>query len=84
MGSKIILTSRDKKLLIERAYNIYEIDALGFGEVLKLFYQNVFSTDSSYKIEDYINLSKRIVDYAGDNPLAFLIFTLVPENGKVH
>ena len=71
IGSRIILTSRDRKLLMTRAHEIYEVEALDFEEARKLFYGKAFEGDSP--MSNFVELSSRVVNYAQGNPLALKV-----------
>ncbi|XP_062020210.1 disease resistance protein RPP2B-like isoform X2 [Rosa rugosa] len=63
-GSRIIITTRDRCLLKD---HIYKMSELSVAEARLLFQSITFKDDSS--IKDYSTLSKKVVDYAGCNPL---------------
>ncbi|CAI8597809.1 unnamed protein product [Vicia faba] len=71
-GSRIIITTRDKHLLISHAvlFEMYESNILNKSESLQLFCEKAFKKDKPE--EDYFELSKTksVVDYAGGLPLA--------------
>ena len=74
IGSRIILTSRDKKLLMARADEIYEVEALDFDEARKLLHSKAFGEDSThFKSESVEMYSTRMVNYAQGNPLALRV-----------
>ncbi|PON38145.1 TIR-NBS-LRR-like protein [Trema orientale] len=68
VGTRIIVTSRDKKLLMTRAEEIYEVEALNFNEALKLFCWKAFGGEAP--ITNFVQLSGKVVHYAQGNPLA--------------
>ncbi|XP_060173908.1 disease resistance protein Roq1-like [Lycium barbarum] len=71
-GSKIILTARDKQLLISHVGdNMYEVQLLSENEALELFSRHAFREKSPLK--DFMELSKQVVEYAGGLPLALKI-----------
>ncbi|XP_024030737.1 TMV resistance protein N [Morus notabilis] len=72
LGSRIIVTSRDKKLLTSRADEIYEVDALDSIEARRLFYLKAFRRVSAIST-DYTDLAERVLDYAKGNPLALKV-----------
>ncbi|KAM5574594.1 disease resistance protein RUN1 [Rosa sericea] len=68
-GSRIIITSRDEQLL--RTYgveSIYKVKALNDGEALQLFSWKAFRKDKVG--EDFLELSKSVLEYANGLPLA--------------
>ncbi|KAI5406819.1 hypothetical protein KIW84_053187, partial [Lathyrus oleraceus] len=69
-GSRIIVTTRDKHLLISHAvlFEMYESKILNKSESLQLFCEKAFKKDKPE--EDYFELSKSVVEYAGGLPLA--------------
>ncbi|XP_060173155.1 disease resistance protein Roq1-like isoform X2 [Lycium barbarum] len=72
MGSKIILTSRDKHLLISHVGdNVYEVQLLTEDEALELFSRHAFREKSPLK--DFVELSRQVVKYAGGLPLALKV-----------
>ncbi|CAL2278837.1 unnamed protein product [Prunus armeniaca] len=73
-GSRIVLTTRDKHLLIAHQVNlIYEVEKLDHYESLKLFASwNSFSRNGDLK-DDYAKLANKVVDYADGLPLALMV-----------
>ncbi|CAL9022103.1 unnamed protein product, partial [Prunus brigantina] len=73
-GSRIVLTTRDKHLLIAHQVNlIYEVEKLDHYESLKLFASwNSFSRNG-YLEDDYAKLANDVVDYADGLPLALMV-----------
>ncbi|RZB97691.1 putative WRKY transcription factor 19 [Glycine soja] len=71
-GSRVIITTRDKHLLIRRVDKIHEVKELNFQDSLKLFSLVAFR-DSNPQME-YIELSERAVAYTKGNPLALKVF----------
>ncbi|CAJ2655772.1 unnamed protein product [Trifolium pratense] len=68
-GSKIIITTRDRKLLKEHgADHIYRVKELDENESLELFNWNAFSQATSH--EGFADLSRQVVAYSGGLPLA--------------
>lgn len=70
-GSRVIVTTRDKHVLtshgiIEQSY--YKIDVLNLDESLQLLSQKAFKRDQPH--EQYLELSKVVVQYACGLPLA--------------
>ncbi|XP_068323680.1 disease resistance-like protein DSC1 [Pyrus communis] len=72
-GSRIIITTRDRRLLkkMADADKIFKVEGLSCDEALQLFHLHAFKNDSmgSY----YAELSRMVVDYAGGIPLALII-----------
>nr|XP_048330800.1 disease resistance protein RPV1-like [Ziziphus jujuba var. spinosa] len=69
LGSRIIITTRNKHLLTTHGTNeIYEVRLLDHGGAAELFSWNAFKTKKPEK--DYLELSNCIVRYAGGLPLA--------------
>ncbi|VVA15211.1 PREDICTED: TMV resistance [Prunus dulcis] len=73
-GSRIIITTRDKHLLIAHQVNlIYKVKELDSSEALKLFISwNGFTRNSNLE-DDYMKLTKTVVDYAQGLPLALMV-----------
>ncbi|TMW80104.1 hypothetical protein EJD97_023908, partial [Solanum chilense] len=72
MGSRIILTSRDKNLLISHVGdNVYEVQLLSVVEALELFSRHAFREKSPK--EDFMELSREVVEHAGGLPLALKV-----------
>jgi len=69
-GSRIIITTRDKQVLAKKVVdsNIYEVRALEFDDSFKLFNLNAFE-QSHPKMEEYHELSKKLVNYTKGIPL---------------
>jgi nucleoside-triphosphatase THEP1 len=70
-GSRIIITTRDKRLLIEHEVaegEIYEAKELNHREALQLFCWKAFKEDNPPK--DFVELSKKFLNYAKGLPLA--------------
>ncbi|KAH0733919.1 hypothetical protein KY285_009626 [Solanum tuberosum] len=69
MGSRIILTARDKHMLISHVEdNMYEVQLLSEDEALELFSWHAFRQKSPK--EDFMELSREVVNHAGGLPLA--------------
>ncbi|XP_049363706.1 disease resistance protein Roq1-like [Solanum verrucosum] len=72
MGSRIILTARDKHLLISHVGdNVYEVQLLSEDEALELFSRHAFREKSPK--EDFMELSRQVVKHAGGLPLALKV-----------
>ncbi|CAL2276355.1 unnamed protein product [Prunus armeniaca] len=68
-GSIIIITTRDKRLLVKHDIHIsYKVEALGDDDALELFSRNAFKKKKPE--EGFLELSKGFVNYARGLPLA--------------
>ena len=73
-GSRIIITTRDQRLLITHDMTeaeVYEVEKLDYFDALKLFSREVFKKD--YPPKDFKELSANVIDYAGGLPLALKV-----------
>ena len=73
-GSRIIITTRDQRLLITHDMTeaeIYEVNKLNDVEALKLFSREVFKKD--YPPKAFKELSVNVIHYAGGLPLALKV-----------
>ncbi|XP_015572065.1 disease resistance protein RPV1 [Ricinus communis] len=70
-GSRIIVTSRDRQILLGSADDIYEIKKLGYNEAQQLFSQNAFK--KTFPPEGLIALSHSYIQYANGIPLALKV-----------
>nr|XP_011462189.1 PREDICTED: TMV resistance protein N-like [Fragaria vesca subsp. vesca] len=72
LGSRIIITTRDKNLLTSHQVNylMHEVKELDFGEVLELFSWNAFQSKLPH---DYAKLAPTIVHYAQGIPLGLIV-----------
>ncbi|CAL9020078.1 unnamed protein product [Prunus brigantina] len=69
LGSRIIITTRDERLLVEHGIEkVYKVMSLTQDEALYLFSRKAFRKDDLE--EDYLELSKNFINYAGGLPLA--------------
>ncbi|CAN8274497.1 unnamed protein product [Cochlearia groenlandica] len=68
-GSRIVITTRDKKLLENNADATYVVPKLNDKESMELFCLEAFS-DNLDSVEEYIDLSYKFVYYAKGHPLA--------------
>ncbi|XP_040374074.1 disease resistance protein RPV1 isoform X2 [Rosa chinensis] len=72
MGSRIIITTRDKQLLRRHSVNlIYEVQNLDHHEALELFSMNAFKR--SRPLDAYVELTERAIRYAQGLPLALTV-----------
>ncbi|XP_052197914.1 disease resistance protein RPV1-like isoform X2 [Diospyros lotus] len=71
-GSRIIITTRDKRLLRNCGVNkIYEVEAFNNHEARKLFCKYAFKQDNPHK--DLMVFVDKVVSYAKGNPLALKV-----------
>ncbi|XP_049386093.1 disease resistance protein Roq1-like [Solanum stenotomum] len=71
-GSRIILTARNKHLLISHVGdNVYEVQLLSEDEALELFSSHAFREKSPK--EDFMELSRQVVHHAGGLPSALKV-----------
>ncbi|XP_034675407.1 disease resistance protein RPV1-like [Vitis riparia] len=71
-GSIIIVTTRDKRCLdVYESYSSYEPKVLAREQAKELFCWKAFKQD--HPIENFVDLSNRILDYAKDLPLALVV-----------
>ena len=72
LGSRIIITTRDKQLLIAKdADDIHEVGVLSSGEASKLF--NLIAFNQSHLEIEYLETAKRVVEYANGIPLVLKV-----------
>ncbi|KAG6676502.1 disease resistance protein RUN1-like [Carya illinoinensis] len=72
LGSRIIITTRDQNLLNNHKVDSkYEVKRLEHNEALELFSWHAFEEDKP--IEDYVELSNQVIQYAEGLPLALTI-----------
>ncbi|CAL2276277.1 unnamed protein product [Prunus armeniaca] len=71
-GSIIIITTRDKRLLVKHDIHIsYKVEALSDNDAIVLFSPNAFKKNEPE--EGFLELSKRFVNYAKGLPLALKV-----------
>ncbi|KAJ4717150.1 putative Disease resistance protein [Melia azedarach] len=71
-GSRIVITSRDKRLLIAHGVDeVYDLEVLSNDEALQLFCIKAFKVHHPTK--EYEQLSKCIIEYAAGLPLALKV-----------
>ncbi|CAL9241825.1 unnamed protein product [Arabidopsis halleri] len=73
-GSIIVITTRDKSLLKGMNCDIYEVPKMNDRDSLELFKDRAQVCSSTNFEENFMELSKKFVDYAGGNPLALKNF----------
>ncbi|KAG4123278.1 hypothetical protein ERO13_D11G316600v2 [Gossypium hirsutum] len=74
LGSRIIVTTRDEHLLrCCQVDDVYMPTTLNPKDALQLLYLKAFHSDTVPK-DDFIELSKHVVNYAGGLPLALEVF----------
>ncbi|XP_042961166.1 TMV resistance protein N-like [Carya illinoinensis] len=72
LGSRIIITTRDRHLLNNlKADSVYEVKILDNNEALRLFSWHAFEKEEP--IENYVELSKQVLQYAKGLPLVLTI-----------
>ncbi|KAK4278811.1 hypothetical protein QN277_016608 [Acacia crassicarpa] len=70
--SRVIITARDLQLLKSQGlYSIYEVKTMGEDESLELFSKKAFKKD--HPEDEYLELSKTVVKYAGGVPWALYV-----------
>ncbi|XP_060668155.1 disease resistance protein RUN1-like [Ziziphus jujuba] len=72
-GSRIIITTKDKQVLSNRAQVIYDVKKLDCDEALELFYFKAQGNDSLPT--NYIEMSNQVVAYANGIPLALKVLS---------
>ncbi|KAG5227079.1 TMV resistance protein [Salix suchowensis] len=82
-GSRIIITSRDKKVLTRYDdVRIYEVEKLNNDDALMLFSQKAFK--NFQPVEDFVKLSKQVVGYANGLPLALEVIGSFLHGRDIH
>jgi hypothetical protein len=72
LGSRIIITTRDKHLLTKHKVDLtYKVKKLDHNEALQLFSWNAFKSDKPK--DDFVELTKHAIRYAGGLPLALTV-----------
>ncbi|KAG6675690.1 hypothetical protein I3842_15G116100 [Carya illinoinensis] len=72
LGSRIIITTRNRHLLNNlKADSVYEVEILDDNEALRLFSWHAFEEEEP--IENYVELSKKVLQYAQGLPLVLSI-----------
>ncbi|KAK9205255.1 hypothetical protein WN943_015522 [Citrus x changshan-huyou] len=73
-GSRILITTRDRQLLVAHEVDeehILDLDVLNNDEALQFFSTKAFK--SHQPMGEYVELSKRVLEYAGGLPLALKV-----------
>jgi hypothetical protein len=71
LGSRIIITTRDKHLLTKHQVLSYEVKELDYYKALQLFSWHAFN---KYKPDDdYVKITEDVVHYTGGLPLALTV-----------
>lgn len=70
-GSRIIVTTRDKKMLNKKVDKIYELKQLTNDEALELF--NSIALKESCLHTEWIGLSRKVIEYTKGLPLALKV-----------
>ncbi|KAG6625640.1 disease resistance protein RPV1-like [Carya illinoinensis] len=72
-GSRIVITTRDQRLLTchNQVDSTYEVQGLDDNQAIQLFSWHAFKRDRP--VESYVELTKRIIDYAKGLPLALTV-----------
>ncbi|KAF5469452.1 hypothetical protein F2P56_013526 [Juglans regia] len=84
LGSRIIITTRDRNLLSNHEVDAtYEVEELNHYEALKLFSSCAFEREKPLD-HNYLELSKRLIRYAGGLPLALEVLGLDLRGRSIH
>ncbi|XP_042965049.1 disease resistance protein RUN1-like isoform X2 [Carya illinoinensis] len=72
-GSRIVITTRDQRPLTchNQVDSTYEVQGLDDNQAIQLFSCHAFKSDRP--VESYVELTKRIIDYAKGLPLALTV-----------
>ncbi|XWS75620.1 hypothetical protein CRYUN_Cryun01aG0106800 [Craigia yunnanensis] len=72
LGSRIIVTSRDKQILTNGSVNgIYDLKELSYNDSLQLF--SLFAFKQNHLVDDFKDLSNNILEYAKGVPIALKV-----------
>ena len=72
LGSRIIITTRDRSLLTNHEVNFtYQVKEMDHNEDLQLFSWNAFKRDKP--TEEYVEITECAIHYAGGLPLALMV-----------
>ncbi|KFK28611.1 hypothetical protein AALP_AA7G020500 [Arabis alpina] len=72
-GSRIVITTTDRKLLSRKVDATYEVPRLNDIEAMELFCRKAFSDEQLYPPEEFFDLSMKFLDYSKGNPLALTL-----------
>ncbi|XP_027365080.1 TMV resistance protein N-like [Abrus precatorius] len=83
-GSRIIVTTRDKHLLTSHRvlFELYEMKTLNTDESFQLFSDKAF--EGHQLNEDYLELSRKVVEYSGGLPLALEVLGRFLSGRSIH
>ncbi|KAH9782097.1 hypothetical protein KPL71_008743 [Citrus sinensis] len=73
-GSRILITTRDKQLLVAHEVDeehILNLDVLNNDEAIQLLSMKAFKTHQP--VQEYVELSEHVLEYAGGLPLALKV-----------
>ncbi|KAL6316213.1 hypothetical protein AAG906_017760 [Vitis piasezkii] len=70
-GSRIIITTRDKRLLISHGVRVYEVKKLVHTEAVEFL--RCYASKQQIAIDEYMELSKSIITYAQGLPLVLKV-----------
>ncbi|XP_035546802.1 disease resistance protein RPV1-like [Juglans regia] len=83
LGSRIIITTRDRHLLNNpKADSVYEVKILDYNEALRLFSWHAFVKEEL--VENYVELSKQVLQYAQGLPLVLTILGSDMKGRSIH
>ncbi|GJU27824.1 Toll/interleukin-1 receptor domain-containing protein [Tanacetum coccineum] len=82
LGSRVIITTRDKQILLAHGVKFIDVNLLSRAEAICLLSKNAFKRD--IPIEGYEVLSERVVKYADGLPLAIKVLGSMLYGQKKH
>ncbi|CAN1130922.1 Disease resistance-like protein DSC1 [Linum perenne] len=71
LGSRIIITTRNKRVLDHAMAHTYHVECLNYDESLQLFSLHAFRKDSIF--DDWMHLSRMALSYCRGSPLAIKV-----------